>query len=199
MWTERSTSRHGEHIYNKMSRPRLYSDEERKQRKKTSVAKYYQSNKEDIKVKQREYVISNPDIGKQYYVDNKETIVKRISHYNKQRRHSDHINKLQHNIRMSINAAFKRKTFSKQSKTTDILGCTINEFRQHIESQFESWMTWDNYGCKVPLGPDITWDLDHIIPISSAVTEDDVKRLNHYTNFQPLCSYQNRFVKRDKI
>ena len=43
-----------------------------------------------------------------------------------------------------------------------------------------------------------TWDLDHIIPISLAETEEDIIRLNHYTNFQPLCSYTNRFIKRNK-
>ena len=43
------------------------------------------------------------------------------------------------------------------------------------------------------------WDVDHIIPISTAVTEDDVIRLNHYTNLQPLCSYHNRFIKSNNI
>ena len=43
-----------------------------------------------------------------------------------------------------------------------------------------------------------TWDIDHITPISSAETEDDVIKLNHFTNFQPLCSYTNRVIKRDK-
>jgi len=39
----------------------------------------------------------------------------------------------------------------------------------------------------------------HIIPISSAKTNDDVYKLNHYSNFQPLCSYVNRFIKKDSI
>jgi hypothetical protein len=34
-----------------------------------------------------------------------------------------------------------------------------------------------------------SWDIDHIIPISSAKTKEDIIRLNHYTNLQPLCSY----------
>jgi hypothetical protein len=46
---------------------------------------------------------------------------------------------------------------------------------------------------------DNKWDIDHIIPISSAESEDDVIRLNHYTNLQPLCSYTNRYIKRDSI
>ena len=43
------------------------------------------------------------------------------------------------------------------------------------------------------------WDIDHIIPISSAITEEDIIRLNHYTNLQPLCAYINRVIKKDLI
>jgi len=43
------------------------------------------------------------------------------------------------------------------------------------------------------------WDIDHIIPISSAKTEDDIIKLNHYTNLQPLCSKLNRHIKRANI
>lgn len=59
-------------------------------------------------------------------------------------------------------------------------------------------MTWDNYGLyngKFEFG----WDFDHIIPLDSAITEGDVIKLNHYTNFQPLCSYVNRHIKRNKL
>ena len=36
-----------------------------------------------------------------------------------------------------------------------------------------------------------TWQLDHITPISSAMNEEEILKLNHYTNFQPLCSKKN--------
>ena len=59
-------------------------------------------------------------------------------------------------------------------------------------------MNWNNYG--IYNGEEnYGWDLDHIIPLSSGKCEEDVIRLNHYTNIQPLCSYINRNVKRDKI
>ena len=59
-------------------------------------------------------------------------------------------------------------------------------------------MTWENWG-KYNGELNYGWDIDHIIPLSSAKTEDDIIRLNHYTNLQPLCSYTNRHIKRDKI
>ena len=58
-------------------------------------------------------------------------------------------------------------------------------------------MTWDNkgmYNGELNYG----WDIDHIIPISSAKTEDDLYILNHYTNLQPLCSKVNRDIKKDR-
>lgn len=53
----------------------------------------------------------------------------------------------------------------------------------------EKWKDAKNYG----------WDLDHKIPISTTQNEKEVYTLNHYTNFQPLCSYINRDVKKSKV
>ena len=50
-------------------------------------------------------------------------------------------------------------------------------------------MSWANRG---------EWHIDHIIPLSSAKTEEDVIRLNHYTNFRPLWKEDNQ-IKSNKI
>ena len=63
-------------------------------------------------------------------------------------------------------------------------------------------MTWENQGTFNGLPPtDLNqcWDIDHITPISTAQTPDEVIKLNHYTNFQPLCSFTNRWIKRDNL
>lgn len=86
-------------------------------------------------------------------------------------------------IRGLIYETFTRKNFKKCEKTEKILGCSIQQFFDHLESQFEPWMNWDNRGNG--------WHVDHIIPIAVAKTEDDVIRLNHYTNLQPLSAYDN--------
>ena len=59
-------------------------------------------------------------------------------------------------------------------------------------------MSWNNYGLyngELNYG----WDIDHIIPISSAKNEDELLKLNHYSNLQPLCSKVNRNLKINKI
>jgi hypothetical protein len=78
------------------------------------------------------------------------------------------------------------------------LGCSLEELKVYIESKFEPWMSWCNYG-KYNGGLNYGWDIDHIIPISSAKTEEEFHELCHYKNLQPLCSRINRDIKKDKI
>lgn len=99
--------------------------------------------------------------------------------------------KLKYVVGRLIRNSLKCKGLSKNKKSIEILGCDIKFFKEYIESKFKDDMNWLNYG--------VVWDIDHKIPLSSAVNEDDVIRLNHYTNLQPLDSYINRFVKRDKL
>ena len=53
----------------------------------------------------------------------------------------------------------------------------------YISEQFEEGMTLDNHG---------EWHLDHKVPVATAETEEDIIRLNHYTNFQPLWAEDNQ-------
>jgi hypothetical protein len=116
----------------------------------------------------------------------------------KARLKTDPLFKLTCNIRSLISSSIKRGYSKKSKKTTEILGCNFEEFKTYIESKFETWMSWEKYG-RYNGELNYGWDIDHIIPISSAKTEEDVINLNHYTNFQPLCGYTNRYIKRDKF
>ena len=116
--------------------------------------------------------------------------------YRKKRNQTDPLFKLKGLIRSRINDAMKSKGFKKFTKTHLILGCTYEALKAYLEAKFEPWMSWDNYGKYKQGTANFGWDIDHIIPQSSAQTEDDVIRLNHYTNLQPLCSYINRDIKK---
>lgn len=59
-------------------------------------------------------------------------------------------------------------------------------------------MTWENHG-KYNGELNYGWDIDHKIPLSSAKTEDEIYKLNHFSNLQPLCSKINRDIKFNKI
>lgn len=151
-----------------------------------TLKKYRENNKEKLKLNDKKYRENNKD---------------KIKLKNKNWRDKEHppIYYLKNNISKGIMKSIKRKGYTKISRTHEILGCSYEEFKTYIESKFEDWMNWGNYGNPKNgiLEPNKTWDLDHIIAISTAITEEDIIRLNHYTNFQPLCSYYNRFIKRD--
>jgi hypothetical protein len=159
---------------------------------------YRDKNKKEILIKQKKYRINNI---KKMRESEKQSRIKN-SHkrnlYNKNRRQIDPLYKLKCNTRTLIYKAIITNNYIKKSKTTNILGCSIEDFKLYLESKFEAWMNWDNYG-KYNGQPNYGWDIDHIIPSSSANTEEELIKLNHYTNLQPLCSYINRNVKSNNI
>ena len=179
--------------YERIKKPKI-SDAQKKalkkltdEKRKKYLKEYYQRNKEKILNQSKIYFKNNQKIKQD----------KNNKRY-KERRDSDPLFKLSTNLRRNLRTAFNKGNFSKKSRSYEILGCSFEKFKQHLESLFEPWMNWENYGLyngELNYG----WDIDHIIPNSSALTEDEVIKLNHYTNLQPLCSKVNRDIKRDKI
>ena len=200
-------------------------EEEKKERKRLYDIEYRKKNKEKLARQKKEWVDNNPDkvknsrekhkdakkicdkryaqinkdkvntIKKNWAKENKEKVKQAKLKYFKNKLANDPLYKLKHNISCAIRQSFKRNGYTKNSRTYIMLGCSFEEFKQHIESLWEPWMNWGNYGLyngELNYG----WDIDHIIPSSSAVTEEDVIKLNHYTNLKPLCSHYNRDVKK---
>jgi hypothetical protein len=161
---------------------------------------YTINNKEKIKEYKKDYSKNNKEIislgDKNYYIKNKEIIRKKQQNYKSNRMKTDYFFKLKENLSSLIRISFKNKGFKKNSKTINILGCSFEEFKDYLESKFEVWMDWENRGL-YNSNPNYGWDIDHIIPISSAKSEEDIIKLNHYSNLQPLCSYVNRVIKRN--
>ena len=111
----------------------------------------------------------------------------RIIYENKRKK--EPIYNLKKNCRSRIQKVFKRKGFKKKSKTSDMLGCDWDFLKSYIESQFKDDMSWENRD---------KWHIDHIIPLASASSEDDVIKLSHFSNLQPLWAEEN-IKKADKI
>jgi len=163
-----------------------------------SERKYEEKNSHNRKEYREEHKYEINKYAKKYRLTNKDKVKKSISDSKLKRYHTDPTFRLKSVIRRSISTSLSGKGYYKTSKTTKILGCSFELFREHIESQWEDWMNWDNYG-KYNSEYEYGWDIDHIIPSSSALTEEDVIRLNYYTNLQPLCSYINRHIKKDTM
>jgi hypothetical protein len=80
-------------------------------------------------------------------------------------------------MRRDIKRGYKDNTLAHR-----ILGADWVSVRAHIESQFVDGMSWENFG---------QWHMDHIIPLSLAKTEEEVIKLHHYKNIQPLWGEEN--------
>lgn len=77
---------------------------------------------------------------------------------------------------------YEKDKRDKVQKTDEYLGCTYEEGRNYLASLFTEGMTWDNHG---------EWHIDHIIPLASAKTREELEPLFHYTNLQPLWAEDN--------
>ena len=193
-----------------------YYEKSDKEKLKKDRNKWYHNNKENYKDKfkeyrekvsehqkeyQKEYYDKNRDKlnsnSRKYYRDNIEKIKERVKNTTKDRLKNDPLFKLKYSIKRTIKNGIKRKNFKKKSQTIEILGCSFDEFKIYLESKFEPWMSWDNYG-KYNGEFQHGWDIDHVIPLNEAKNEDDVVKLCHYKNLQPLCSKENRVLKRTK-
>jgi len=161
--------------------------------KKKHNDKYKRENKDKINEYNKLYELKNKEKRKEWRLKNKDIIKEKRKKYELEQR-KDPIYRFKRNIRNLIYKSIKRMCYSKKSKSYDILGCSGDEFKKYIESKFESWMNWDNYGLyngHLNYG----WDIDHIVPLFSAEKEEDIIKLNHYSNLQPLCSRINRDIK----
>ena len=173
---------------------------ENKEKKRIDAKKRYAEKIEYELTRSKNYRELNKDKIKNNYEVNKDKYNAARNKKRKELMVSNSLYKLKHRVRTLISHAINRKNFRKTSKTHEILGCTYEQFKLHLESQFESWMSWDNYGNPKDgiFELNKTWDIDHIIPLDSAITEEDVIKLNHYTNLRPLCSLDNRWIKKNK-
>jgi hypothetical protein len=185
-----------------------------KERDKEKRLLYYHKNKEHINKKSSEYRKNNPEKLKGWRKKHHETNKEKRNRYcikmrkenpeyfrkwEKNRRKTNPLYKLIRSVRSRIRSSIKRGGFKKNSGTEIILGTDYKTFKEYLERQWEPWMSWDNYG-KYKIGTfNYGWDIDHIIPTSTATTEEELYKLNHYTNLKPLCSKVNRDIKKDKV
>lgn len=77
----------------------------------------------------------------------------------------------------------KSNNITKRNRTFEIVGCSPEYLKEHLEKQFTDGMSWEKLGKEI--------HIDHIIPLASAKNEEEVYRLCHYSNLQPLWAIDN--------
>lgn len=147
--------------------------------------KYREENPEKIKELQRNYRKAHADeirVKKTIYARTspvaKAQRARYMKKYKKERLEKDPVFKLKERARKTIADSFLRRGYTKNSKSQEIIGCDWTTFTKHL---FDTWQK--RYGT-VYAGED--YHIDHIIPLSTAQTEDEVIKLCHYTNLQLL-------------
>jgi hypothetical protein len=161
--------------------------------------KHYIENFEKINNYNKNYYIKNKDYyleyNKNYNLINKD----KINDYNKKTlfyrkewaKHQYKTNiqyKLGQLLRIRFLDAIKGK-INKSVSTLELLGCSIDELKIHLENQFKEGMTWENHG--------IIWEIDHIKSCASfdLTKLEEQQKCFHYTNLQPLTIFENRQKK----
>lgn len=138
-----------------------------------SKKKYREKNKQKIKEKRRIYL-------------SKPTVIKNINLRNRKRRKQNIQYKLRTNLSKRIHNALKGN--NKSIFTMILLGCSIENFKKHLESQFIDNMSWENYG----LGEN-KWNIDHVLPCELFDLTNEKQQLAcfNYKNTKPMWSSQN--------
>lgn len=178
---------HKKYIKENTEKEKIYKKryyEKHKEKVIKNVKKYYNENKDNLKIKAKERYIKNYDkISEQKKLYTKINR-KRITAQEMRRKETDPLFRLKKLVRQSIRDSFKRKGLIKSSKTATLLGCSLKDFYQYILLTYKNNYN-ENYNKNTKI------HIDHIVPLSTAKTEEEVKRLCHYTNLQLLKAEDN--------
>ncbi len=112
--------------------------------------------------------------------------------YFKVRRKEDKSFALTCSLRTRLTRALKDSY--KTDSTFNLIGCSLEDLKKHLENQFVDGMTWDNYGGRSG------WQVDHIIPCSHFdLTKEENQRICfNFRNLQPLWAKDNN-QKKNKL
>lgn len=187
------------------SRPEI--KEKRKQYQKI----YYEQNKEKLKQQAREHYNKNIEqyheydrqrskteerityrrkYNETYYKNNKE----KLNAYDRQR-HSERRKDIKYVLGQAVSGGIRRCIGNDKAERhwENLVGYTFENLAKHLESQFTSEISWDNYGSY--------WEIDHIIPQNTfniqSADDKQFKLCWSLMNLRPLEKSMNRQRPRD--
>lgn len=165
----------------RISYNRKYSEEHREELR-LKAAKYNALRKEKVKL-----YYQLPEIKERCKKNRERWCEENRDHYNEWCRNY-YKNNINHRIAVSMRNSLSKcvKGLVKYGKAMVLLGCTVDEFKLHIESLWVEGMTWDNYGVG-------GWSFDHIKPIAAfdLSQESEQRECFHWSNFQPMWLLDN--------
>jgi len=151
-------------------------------------SKHYRGNREAILENVKEYRIENRTTilkkKKSYYRKHKKAINQKIKKLHNLQKVRDPSYRALWNLRNRLYYAITRNGNFKSAHTLALLGCSRLDLKKHIESLFQSGMSWENYG---------QWHIDHIKPCKSfdLSCKEEQEKCFHFSNLQPLWASEN--------
>lgn len=112
-----------------------------------------------------------------------------INKHEKNKRKNDINFRMAQNLRTGGGrVAFKNQNVRKLNHTIELIGCTVEFLRKHLESQFLYGMSLKNYG-----NGDKKWCIDHIKPCVAfdLIDLEQQRKCFNYKNLQPLWNKDN--------
>lgn len=164
---------------------RLAFPERRLAEKRRSYQKHRASNLH----KRREYVQRNHAQvlarNKVWQDRNREQCRATRRDYKKRRSASDPAFRMSCALRARLGHAIRRARARKSTNTFALVGCSAAQLLKHLADQFESGMSWANYG---------TWEVDHIKACAefNLIDPDEQRKCFHFSNLRPLWRKENR-------
>jgi hypothetical protein len=139
--------------------------------------------KYEEKLRKKEYINGDE------YRNKRESRKKEIGRLKYKKKMENPLYRFRKKISTNIRNSIVRQGYSKKSSACQILGDEWEVVYEYFNNLFLEGMSWENHG---------EWHIDHIIPISTAKSEEEIIKLSHYTNLQPLWAEDN-LLKSNKL
>lgn len=136
----------------------------------------------EVKIRRKKY---RQNLAKQ------ENHMQHVRDHERNRYHTDVLYNFKKKLRSRLKSALKSKKWLKNNGLVQYLGCSIEELKKNFIIKFTEGMSWDKF-----LNGEI--HIDHIIPLDSCKTEEEMYKLCHFSNLQPLWAKDN-IMKSNKI
>jgi hypothetical protein len=131
----------------------------------------------------RKWVGNNRDQYLKIHREFKEANRQRLNREARERFKSNPLYKLKRVSLNRISRALKRFNTKAGEQWYRHIGCSPKFLKSYLETRFLSGMIWDNHGS--------IWHIDHVIPLASAKSATEIRRLCHYSNLQPMFKKDN--------
>lgn len=172
------------------ARKRKERSDEQRSKIASYLKTYYSENKDKIREQKHKYYLAHKEEVRRNHKDNSQRINKCKRERENRMYREDPLFRIKKQCRNAIYKSFARKGFVKWQLAEDITGMPVSDLCDYLLKTY-----LELYGCE--------WDgkeevhIDHIVPLATATTEEEVKKLCHYSNLQLLKAFDN-LSKHDK-